>query len=108
VERVVLNALGENAAMLPDICASGDDFAIVFRRSRSTLCNGTRRADCSYHSNANRGEEDRAKDRLQSWRYEYAVSVHDHATTLIVIASFAITDTQVRFLLGSAQGRQYF
>jgi hypothetical protein len=30
VERVVLNALPNNAALPPDICAFGDSFAIAF------------------------------------------------------------------------------
>jgi len=41
VERVILNALA-TAALPADICAFGDYFGIVFRRSRSTLniCEG--------------------------------------------------------------------
>jgi hypothetical protein len=45
VERVVLNALPKAAALPPDICAFGDCFAIVFRRSRSTSADAARRAD---------------------------------------------------------------
>ena len=43
VERVVLNALAKDAALPPDICASGDSFPIgpsrtsIFTRSRSTF-----------------------------------------------------------------------
>jgi hypothetical protein len=41
VERVVLNALSENAALPHAVCAFGGSFAIVFRRSRSTLATST-------------------------------------------------------------------
>jgi hypothetical protein len=37
VERVVLNALGIDAALLPDIYAFGDLFVIVFRPSESSI-----------------------------------------------------------------------
>jgi hypothetical protein len=39
VERVVLNAFATHAALPPNICASGDLFAIVLRTSRSTSSN---------------------------------------------------------------------
>src|SRR6266542_2967065 len=42
VERVVLSALAKDTALPPEICAFGDCFAIVFRRSRSTLTDGSR------------------------------------------------------------------
>jgi hypothetical protein len=37
VERVVLNALANNAALPPDIGAFGDPFAIVFREADPPL-----------------------------------------------------------------------
>jgi hypothetical protein len=37
VERVVLNALRINAALPPDVCASGDQSAIVFRPGESSI-----------------------------------------------------------------------
>jgi hypothetical protein len=47
VERVVLNALAQNAA--PDICAFGESSAIVLRIRRSTLIGAQERRGDQRH-----------------------------------------------------------